>query len=194
MFSIPPTPKYYRLFAIFSLLYSVLFDMSSDKVCMLKTKDEDKEEGEVSPELPKVLQKVVAQESRPLLPSPTSPSLPLFSKSSLPPLLPHLSSTCSDIPVVCGVNNVVGGKTDASQDGQADASQDGQAHSISKVLLCAISPWLASLIEGIPCLLEVLSNSRIYHFCLLFWFLHTINFSCRCRAQFGSLLPRPLQN
>ena len=124
------------MFAIIALLYLVPFDMSSNKVCMLKTKDEDKEEGEVSPELPKVLQNVLAQESRPLLPSPTSPSLPFSSKTSLPALIPHLSSTCSDIPVVCGVG------------GQTDASQDGQAHSLSKVLLSAISPWLASLIEG----------------------------------------------
>ena len=148
MFSIPPTPKYYILCAIIALLYLVMLEMSSEKVCMLRTKDEENEEGEMSSEMhevPKLLQKVLTRKFRPLLPRPTSPSLPLSSKASLPALLPHLlSSTCSDIPMVCGVNNVVGGQTDASED------EVGQAHGLSKVLLCAISPWLARLIEGIP--------------------------------------------
>ena len=126
--------------------------MYSEKVCMLRTKDEDKEEGEMSSEMPEV-QTVLPQESKHLLPRPTSPSLPLSSKASLPALLPHLSSTCSDIPVVCGVSNIVGSQT--------DASEDGQAHSLSKVLLSAISPWLATLIQGIPWLLEMLSYSRM---------------------------------
>ena len=153
------------MFAIIALLYLVPFDMSSNKVCMLKTKDEDKEEGEVSPELPKVLQNVLAQESRPLLPSPTSPSLPFSSKTSLPPLLPHLSSTCSDIPVVCGVGC------------QTDASQDGQAHSLSKVLLSAISPWLASLIEGMYPLFarSVVKFRNVISVCFFGYFTESIS-------------------
>ena len=62
---------------------------------MSKVKYEDKEEGEVSPnlqEVPKVL-KEVAQESKPILASYSPPS------TSLPTLLPYLTSSCCDIPV-----------------------------------------------------------------------------------------------
>ena len=138
---------------------------------MSKVKYEDKEEGEVSPNLqvvPKVL-KEVAQESKPILASYSPPS------TSLPTLLPYLTSSCCDIPVVCyggniiQPNSVIGGQVhlrsqDISADDQGDG-QDGQAHSgddqphgqggddqqhtVSRVLLSAISPWLASLIEGV---------------------------------------------
>ena len=151
---------------------------------MSKVKYEDKEEGEVSPnlqEVPKVL-KEVAQESKPILASYSAPST--SSTTSLPTLLPFLTSSCCDIPVVCyggniiQPNSVIGGQVhlrsqDISaddqgdgQDGQAHSSddqphdQDGQLHSgddqqhtVSRVLLSAISPWLASLIEGVLCLL-----------------------------------------
>ena len=136
---------------------------------MSKVKYEDKEEGEVSPnlqEVPKVL-KEVAQESKPILASYSPPST-----TSLPTLLPYITSSCCDIPVVCyggniiQPNSVVSGdlSQDISADDQGDG-QDGQAHSgydqphdqggddqqhtVSRVLLSAISPWLASLIEGV---------------------------------------------
>ena len=135
---------------------------------MSKVKYEDKEEGEVSPNLqvvPKVL-KEVAQESKPIL---ASYSPPLTSTTtSLPTLLPYLTSSCCDIPVVCYGGNIIKPNRDLSQDVSADDQgdgQDGQAHSsddhphdqggddqqhtVSRVLLSAISPWLATLIEGV---------------------------------------------
>ena len=132
---------------------------------MPKVKYEDKEEGEVTPnlqEVPKVL-KEVAQESKPILAS-YSPS----STTSLPTLLPYLTSSCCDIPVVCYGGNIIQPNRVLSQDVSADDQgdgQDGQAHrgddqphgqggddqqhTVSRVLLSAISPWLASLIEGV---------------------------------------------
>ena len=145
---------------------------------MSKVKYEDKEEGEVSPNLqvvPKVL-KEVAHESKPTLASYSPPS------TSLPTLLPYLTSSCCDIPVVCYGGNIIQPNRVLSQDVSADDQgdgQDGQAHSsddqphdqggqlhsgddqphgqggddqqhtVSRVLLSAISPWLASLIEGV---------------------------------------------
>ena len=138
---------------------------------MSKVKYEDKEEGEVSPnlqEVPKVL-KEVAHESKPILAS-YSRQL-TTSTTSLPTLLPYLTSTCCEIPVVCYGGNIIQQNRVLSQDVSADDQGDGQGvqlhsgddqlhgrggddqqHTVSRVLLSAISPWLARLIEGVSCL------------------------------------------
>ena len=94
--------------------------------CMLETKDEEKEEGEVSTELEEEEEEEEVQfDSK-------SSEVPLSaSKPSLPPI-PNLSSNCCDIPVVFGDN---------------DNTSIG-VRSVSKVILSEVSPWLASLIEG----------------------------------------------
>ena len=118
---------------------------------MLEAKDEDKEEGEVSTQLEEVpkFPKVVSQESKPLLLRPPLPSLPLppskASKASLPADLPNFSSTCCDIPVVCSDHSSQPYCIDGGQPYITNASQQC---TISKVILSAVSPWLASLIEG----------------------------------------------
>ena len=119
---------------------------------MLEAKDEDKEEGEVMTQLEEApkFPKEVSQESKHLLLKPPLPSLPLSpskpTKASLPALLPNFSSACCDIPVVCGDN--------VSQPYGIDGGQpdiiNGQQCTISKVIISAASPWLASLIEGTP--------------------------------------------
>ena len=100
--------------------------MSSGMFCMLETKDEEKEEGEVSTELEEEEEEEEVQfDSK-------SSEVPLSaSKPSLPPI-PNLSSNCCDIPVVFGDN---------------DNTRVGVG-SVSKVILSAVSPWLASLIQG----------------------------------------------
>ena len=99
--------------------------MSSGMFCMLETKDEEKEEGEVSTELEEEEEEEVQFDSK-------SSEVPLSaSKPSLPPI-PNLSSNCCDIPVVFGDN---------------DNTSIG-VRSVSKVILSAVSPWLASLIQG----------------------------------------------
>ena len=112
--------------------------MSSGLFCMLETKDEDKEEGEVSTEL--VQEEGVAQLEKDSKSSsnfeskvPSSASKPSLPPAPLP--IPNLSSSCCDIPVVFG---------DSTR-----TSTDYGTRSISKVILSAVSPWLASLIQGI---------------------------------------------
>ena len=101
---------------------------------VLLLEDEVKKEYEVLPKGPKGASK---EELKPLLTS--------------KPLLPHLSSSsCCDIPVVFSRIS--------------SRRRQGQPYSVSKNLLSAISPWLASLIQGASLVhSEAHETNKLYH-------------------------------
>ena len=125
--------------------------MSRKGVLLLK--DEVKKEYEVLPKGPKGASK---EESKPLLTS--------------KPMLPHLSSSsCCDIPVVfsstsssSSSSSISRSSSNISSSSISSRRRQGQPYSISKNLLSAISPWLASLIQGASLVHSVSREARPY--------------------------------